>query len=51
MKRLAGFLLILIFLPVTAFGLSFTEFTPRVRLELPLAASCEQCPGPRQNPG
>ena len=37
MKRLAGFLLILIFLPVTAFGLSFTEFTPRVRLELPLA--------------
>ena len=37
MKRLTGLLLALLFLPATAFGLSFTEFTPRVRLELPLA--------------
>ena len=49
MKRLTGLLLILVFLPVTAFGLSstastsfttfttFTEFTSRLRLELPLA--------------
>ena len=37
MKRLTGLLLILALLPAAAYGFSFTEFTPRVRLELRLA--------------
>ena len=37
MKRLTGLLLLLVFLPVTAFGWTFTEYTPRVRLELTFA--------------
>ena len=37
MKRLIGILLVLCFLPVPACALTFTEFTPRVRLELSLA--------------
>lgn len=37
MKRLSGLLLILLFLPAAAFGLTFTEFTPKVRMELTLA--------------
>ena len=37
MKRLTGLVLALLFLPVTAFGFTFTEFTARSRMELPLA--------------